>query len=61
MEHFIGLELLGVRVMKCPDLGHECVYFHRFDLLVVDADLSPADFERVACEALGLAVSLLAA
>ena len=61
MTHFIPLELLGVRVVRCPDLGQESVYFHRFDLLVIDADLSEEDCERVACQALGLAVARMAA
>lgn len=61
MHHFIPLELMGVRVVRCPQLGRESVYFHRFDLLVVDADLSPDDCERVACAALGLAVAQMAA
>lgn len=61
MDHFIPLGLMGVRVVRCPQLGRESVYFHRFQLLVVDADLSPDDSERVACEALGLAVARMAA
>lgn len=61
MDHFIPLGLMGVRVVRCPQLGRESVYFHRFDLLVIDADLTPDQSERVACEALGLAVARMTA
>lgn len=61
MEHFTALALMGIRVVRCPDLGRESVYFHRYALLVVDADLSLDDCERIACEALGLAVARMAA
>lgn len=60
MHHFIPLGLMGVRVVRCPQLGRDSVYFHRFALLVIDEDLTPAQCERVACEVLGMAVSALA-
>ena len=60
LDPFAALAMLGVKVVRCPDLGRESVYFHRFDLFVVDADLSPDDSERVACEALGLVVARMA-
>lgn len=61
MNHFIPLRLMGVRIVKCPQLGRDSVYFHRYELLVIDADLSEDDCERVACQALGLAVARMAA
>ncbi len=60
LEPFAAVAMLGVKLVRCPDLGRESVYFHRFDLLVVDADLSPDDCERVACAALGLVVARMA-
>lgn len=60
MDHFIPLGLMGVRVVRCPQLGQDSVWCPDFQLLVVDADLSPDDAEDVACQALGALVSLLA-
>ena len=61
MQHFVGLGLLGVRVVECPDLGEECVYFEDYSLLVVDAGLSDCRREAIACEALGMVAARLAA
>ena len=54
MTHFVTLGLLGIRVLQCPDLGRDSVYFPDYDLFVVDADLSVDRREQLACEALGL-------
>ena len=60
-DPFATVAMLGVKVVRCPDLGQDSVYFRRFDLLVVDADLSAEDAEDVACQALGAVVDQLAA
>lgn len=60
MTHFVTLGLLGIRVLQCPDLGRDSVYFPDYDLFVVDADLSVDRREQLACEALGLVTATLA-
>lgn len=59
MEQFVALGLMGVRVIPLPDLGCESVYFGPYRLLVVDADLTPAQCEAIACEALGAVAASL--
>lgn len=61
MNHFIPLRLMGVRIVMCPHLGQDSVYFPSHNLLVIDADLSVDHFEEIACEALGLVAAGLAA
>lgn len=61
LDPFASVRMFGVKVVRCPDLGQDSVYFHRFELLVVDADLSAEDAEDVACQVLGMVVDKLAA
>lgn len=60
MEHFTALGLMGVRVVRCPSLGRDSVFLASYQLLIVDADLSPDDCEDVACQVLGRVASLMA-
>lgn len=60
MGTFTALELMGIRVVKCPRLGRDSVWLPDYRLLVVDADLSPDDAEDVTCQVLGAVVDLLA-
>lgn len=59
-DPFAAVAMLGVKVIRCPDLGQDSVWLPDFQLLVVAADLSSGDAEDVACQALGAVVDHLA-
>ena len=56
MREFDVLHAFGVRVREVPDLAEGVLWLRPQRLLLIDASLSPADRDEVACQILGRAV-----
>ncbi|MFT3871102.1 MAG: hypothetical protein QM714_00415 [Nocardioides sp.] len=54
MSAFVALEAMGITVREMARLGDDALFYPMRRKLLVDAELSQAERERVACRTLGI-------